>query len=200
MKECNLCKEAYGFNFGLEGNASVKTKIMFVLHRSDNETTEFFGGYLAALRQRNTGIILERMLQYCNLDFNDIYLTNLFKCLLPKDRTPSIQEYQNCFEVFKKQITEFNPVSMVAFGPTVYEYLFPKNFKEQKLSEVEKKILYCDEIPELVIPTLILPHPSYIWKFHPGFNTRMWKKLCSEKQEPYFKALKEFLERFDLFS
>lgn len=98
---CQLCSGAYGFNPGLLGKNASQTGIMFILHRPDERAVSTLGeeSYETALRDARTGKTLSGMLGYCGLTWNDIFLTNLFKCVLLNDRQPSKEEYERCLEL-----------------------------------------------------------------------------------------------------
>ena len=115
----NCCNEAYAFNAGYKGQYADSTKLLFVLERSDHralQPTLFNDDYVTALSKTQTGKILGNMLKYCDLTFDDIYLTNAFKCLLKDDVPPSVAQYRNCFSQFQKQYNEFQPKKIVLFG------------------------------------------------------------------------------------
>lgn len=177
--ECKLCEGASHYNYGLRGRNADKTGLMVALHRADGRIHEYFEGYWGALINSATGIILDKMLKQAGLDFSDVYLTNFFKCILPRDRHPRKQEYRNCLIVFNEQVLEFNPIRIVIFGNEVYRHMFPEQAKEVRISDVDGELDYGG------IPALVSIHPSQIWKKrNPGL------------QEPYIKRVSEFLAKY----
>jgi uracil-DNA glycosylase family 4 len=179
MEKCNLCSEASDFNYCLRGKNSDKTGLMIVLHRADRRINEYLEGYWGALTNSATGIILDKMLIMAGLEFQDVYMTNFFKCLLPKDRSPSWIEYDNCKKILDGQIQEFSPNCMVIFGNSTYKHLFPKESKKARITDQDKVLEYNG------IPALISLHPSQIWK-----------KLNPGLQKEYINRVSEFLTKY----
>ena len=182
---CNLCgDDAIKFQPGIKGGNSNKTKFMFVLHKPDtrinNSVLGFANSYDVALSESKTGIEIGRMLRYLNLDIRDIYLTNLFKCVLKQDRSPKKKEYLRCLDNFDKEIANFNPEKLVLFGDKTFQMLFPGLAKNNlHKSFWTQSRFYSDNN----IPSFFLPHPSKMVYFSE-------ERRISEFYEP----LKEFLE------
>lgn len=180
---CKLCgDEAIKFQPGIKGGNSDKTKFMFVLHKPDTRIMQpvlgFADRYDTTLGEVKTGKELGRMLRYLNLDMRDIYLTNLFKCVLNSDRDPGKRMLLKCLGNLDKEITEFNPRKIVLFGTQVYNTLFPGLSKLNNHKEMwTKKRIYKET------PVFFLPHPSKAVYFSQ-------ERRISEFYEP----LKEFLE------
>jgi uracil-DNA glycosylase family 4 len=179
MKTCSLCSEASNFNYCLKGERADAIKFLFVLHRADRRIHEYFEGYWGALKNSATGIILDDILKEAELDFDDILLTNFFKCLLPEDRRPSKQEYFNCLTLFQQQVQEFNPRAIVIFGNRPYQCTFPKRSKLIKITELKEELNYEER------PCLVSMHPSQIWK-----------KLSPELKGPYIRRVANFLKKY----
>ena len=178
MKQCTLCEKAFNFNPGLKGKNADITKLLFVLHRSDTRTFEYFENYWGAFVNSATGVILDRMLKKADLDLPDIYITNLFKCLLPKNSRPSSEQYQNCLKIFEQQVRTFEPRAMVVFGNMSYKYIFQGKYSKHKITDVSGQVLSYNGIP-----CLVSIHPSQIWK-----------KINPELQEPYIRKIAKFLK------
>ena len=157
---CTLCwDDVVRFQKSRKGWSSDKTKFMFVLHKPDTRVNQnvlaFSDRYDVALSETKTGKELVRMLKYNELSIDDIYLTNLFKCVLKGDRNPKVGEYKNCMGNFRKELQNFNPEKMVLFGSTTFKVLFPG------LAEIKKhEELWGQKRFYMGIPTLMLPHPS----------------------------------------
>jgi len=179
MRNCRLCKEAFNLNHGLKGDKADKTKLMLVLHRADNRIHEYLEGYWGALMNSATGITLDKMLKRADLDFQDVYLTNFFKCLLPRDRHPTKEEYLNCSGILESQVRGFLPSGIVLFGNEAYRHVFPESARKTRINQADSELDYRG------VPTLVSMHPSQVWK-----------KLNPELQEPYIRRVSEFLKRY----
>jgi len=145
MEPCGLCDRALQQGPPFKGSRADLTKFMFVLHKPDSRIEgSLFGdevSYDMALGGCATGKELTLLLDYCDADIEDIYLTNFFKCTLPKDADPRVGEYANCITQLEKQIFEFNPKRIVFFSKAIKKY-----------------------IPEIENPHLMMAHPSSIQK------------------------------------
>ena len=89
----------------------------------------------------------------------DVYVTNLVKCN-PKDengnnRTPSVEEIENCAPYFQKELNEINPEIIVIFGKVVTEYILKQ--KISKFNGYHNKQILREE--RIFIPFI---HPSYV--------------------------------------
>ena len=147
--KCDKCEDIISCSFGLIGNNIEQIPLLFILHFPDrrvNQSTllknEGISNYELALKRTTTGKILSEILTYCNLNFENTIVTNLFKGILKKDRNPHKEEYINCIPNLMKQIKELKPHKIIAFGSPVKNHL-------SKL--------------ELKIPIYYSQHPSYIW-------------------------------------
>jgi len=177
-RTCTLCKDAHNPNFGVVGKNYESSRIMFILHHSDSrvlssqlslsfdhEVSNVDINYSNALHQSDTGRVINWLLKSCrdlrrktefnhNLTWDDIYVTNFFKCLLPEDREPKKEEYNSCANVMRSQIISASPRKIVAFGNKTLENMFPKLSLENTLSL--NITLYEN------IPVLLSPHPRRI--------------------------------------
>jgi len=176
--DCDLCEEAFSYHPGVKGENADLTKILFVLHRSDSREPQprSSATYREALLKSQTGKVLTEMLEFCDLTIEDIYLTNVFKCLLPKDREPRAKEYKSCIKVLEEQVTDFDPKKILVFGRKSYEHMFPEIAKQNSYKKMVMKALDFNGVPSLVSY-----HPSWMWSFKP------------KKRKGHYKKIKKFL-------
>jgi len=158
---CMDCPEASGFYDEPKGKNADQTKILFVLHRPDRRVVPAlpgFNGHETALLKTATGRVLGSVLRGAGLTFNDVYITNLYKCMLPNDREPVDYEYHRCIRVFEKQIADFQPRCMVLFGGKALELLC-----NSQINHHEGELFsYCPPSYERVL-ALAMHHPSAPW-------------------------------------
>jgi uracil-DNA glycosylase family 4 len=175
----NPCKDAFSYSQGIKGVNADLAGILFVLNRADSRLLQqslFNNAHLEAIIKTPTGKALDEILRYCNLSFDDVYITNLFKCLLPGDRSPRRNEYRNCTRLLEQQVDDFKPRRIVAFGNMAYAFMFPGLAAEYRFeTRVGQAFAFHD------IPTLISHHPSKLVYF-PSENKR-WS----------YEKIKEFL-------
>lgn len=165
---CNVCKGALNFHRGLKGSKSDETRIMFIAHKPDKRVNRWvlphFDAYAVTLGETKTGKNMGSLLNYCDLSWDNIYWTNIFKCVLD-DRDPTKKEYLNCFDFhLKNQIKEFNPKSLVVFGAQVYEIMFPEDAEVLNHSARIGGILYYEGIQTLIYPHTQKIRPPYCKK------------------------------------
>jgi len=176
----NVCKGAHSYHEGIKGDNADITKLLFVLNKPDKRVlvpTLYDIDYEIALSKSRTGKVLIDILKFCNLTINDVYITNLFKCVLPGDRVPRKKEYEKCVCVLEQQIKDFKPKKIIMFGRRAYEFMFPEHAKKNKLEDMVGQILCYDNIPSLI-------------SYHPGMLEQIFKK--KQKREHYEK-IKDFL-------
>ncbi|MGV8171708.1 MAG: uracil-DNA glycosylase family protein [Candidatus Woesearchaeota archaeon] len=193
INRCSL--ETFNYNPGIIGKNYDKHRIMFVLHRSDDRANPENGNkldaqlsidlglgevtnnmiYSKALKESDTGRILGWLLRDSGLTYEDVYITNLFKCLLPDDRNPKYTEYVSCTNLLKNQIISAAPKKIVVFGGQSLKYMFPETDRTNLGSIVSEKKSYEG------IPSLIMYHPRRI------------HDLKKDKQIQYLKTIREFI-------
>lgn len=172
------CEGAFYYHAGLKGKNADETKILFVTNKPDSRILKpsLFDDYEIALSKSQTGQIIIDILNDCNLKLSDVFLTNMFKCLLPKDREPTRKEYESCVSLLERQVEGFKPDKMVAFGYRAYEFMFPKLAAQYTFGT-----MIGHELDYRGVPSLLTYHPGMMWK-HP-----------KEKRKEYYKKIKEFL-------
>jgi len=180
-KECSLCKDAFNFHIGLKGKNSDRTKLLFIANKPDSRILEKvlpnFDSYEMALLSTKTGKMTYQMLRYCGLRFDDIYWTNVFKCVLPDDRNPRKKEYENCFNNhLKKQIVDFKPKKIIAPGEMPYRLMFPDKGNHTS------SLIYTFDYKG--IPVFIMPHPGKI-----GYYSEI------RREEEFYEALESFIKQ-----
>lgn len=185
MENCNLCKRTLGFHEGIKGINYEKTKLMFVANKPDERILELvlpiFDSYDIALSNTKTGKNMKSLLDYCNLCWDDIFWTNLFKCVLEKNKIPSKAEYKNCLENHLNiQIESLKPNLIVALGAQVYKALFPELAKRFKHEEMIGRTYFYKNVE-----TLIYSHPQ---KIKPPYCNK-------KKQRELFRLMKNEIKK-----
>jgi len=161
----NSCSDrVFCYNSGIKGKYYDDKRIMFVLHRSDSraikkdlgieglfrvEDMQLENSYDEALRRSDTGRFLRWLTGYCGMTLDDVYITNMFKCLIPDDREPRYSEYGSCAELLRRQILDVKPEKILVFGMKPYEYMFPEIYKTQNFNRL--KFERYENIPALII-------------------------------------------------
>jgi uracil-DNA glycosylase family 4 len=100
---------------------------MFISHRGDERVIQpclFNNPHLQALGETDSGRALAFLLDYCKLTMDDVYLTNVLKCLLPQDIEPEEQAYRACISHLEREIQQLNPRAIVIFGREAFDSIF----------------------------------------------------------------------------
>lgn len=157
---CSL--EAYEYTPSIIEKNANKTRLMFIANRADDRILEptLFGplGHKPALHESESGKALNHILRKNNLNFDDIYFTNVFKCLLPNNREPTKQEYNVCAHHLEEQVKQINPKAIVCCGRKAYESIFHEMAEIQDFNEAINHTFLAYSL----IPTLITYHLSRI--------------------------------------
>ncbi len=179
-KHCNRCDRALKEMPSLKGANFENTGIMFVLHKPDNRIDQLFlekrdTPYEVALWTSRTGEQIEFILRHCKLTTEDVYITNLFKCVLDGNAKPRAAEYRNCLRNLEIQVEVLSPKKIVLFGNPVYRTMFSGNGTFRDF--VGERLEYIG------VPALVMNHPSRIWAF-----------LDKRKAEREYERVRKFLE------
>ena len=161
IKSCTNCRLHKSRKKTITGEGNLNAKIMIVAQApgkvEDREGRMFIGP---------SGKIFNRLLQNAEIQWQDIYVTNLIKCYLPKCRRPSKDEIEQCTAFLEKEIEFINPQVIVTLGFHATRYIFIKyNLKRPPKSEYKNlfgKQLYAKNriIFPVRHPTAILFNPE----------------------------------------
>ena len=103
-----------------------------------------------------------------------VYFSDIIKCLIGK---PSEEQYQACLKHLEKQVEEFEPRAIVAFGKETARTMLPY------LAEMEYEATWWSVSKYNEVPALISPHPLRI-------------KLLGEGKGYAFHNIERFLSCF----
>jgi len=121
IRRCNRCRLAKSRKNAVCGEGDLSAKIFFVAQapgeNEDREGRMFIGP---------SGMVLNEMLRRIEMDRKDIYMTNLIKCLLPKNRKPNSDEIETCGQFLVREIEAVRPRILVPLGYYATRYIFNK--------------------------------------------------------------------------
>ncbi len=121
IKSCTNCKLHKSRKNAITGEGNFHTKIIIIAQApgkiEDREGKMFIGP---------SGKIFDRLLQNAEIHRQDIYITNLIKCYLPKCRRPSKNEIEQCSFYLDKEIEFIDPQAIVTLGFHSTRYIFGK--------------------------------------------------------------------------
>ena len=121
IKSCTNCRLHKSRINAITGEGSLDAKIMIIAQApgeiEDREGKMFIGP---------SGKIFDRLLQKAKIQREDIYITNLIKCYLPKCRRPSKNEIEQCSAYLNTEIETIDPQIIVTLGFHATRYIFKK--------------------------------------------------------------------------
>lgn len=157
IKECKKCKLSESRINALPGEGNVNATIMLIAQapgkEEDREGKMFIGP---------TGRVLDELFKEIDLDRDEIYMTNLIKCMLPKYRKPKQDEIDICTHYLDKEIEIINPDTLVPFGYCATRHIFEKYSLPAPESIAEFKELYGRLFLTREKKILPLKHPTYL--------------------------------------
>ena len=108
-----------------------------------------------------SGKVLDKLLKTVHIDREEIYMTNLVKCMLPKYRKPKSEEIKICSRYLDREIEVIKPRILASLGyyASIYileKYYLPLPFKKE-FREVYGKVFDADN--KKIIP---LQHPAAV--------------------------------------
>jgi uracil-DNA glycosylase family 4 len=155
IRECEQCRLWETRINALPGEGNYNARVMLLAQapgeNEDREGRMFIGP---------SGKKFDEMLQEADVSRQEIYVTNLVKCMLPKYRKPKQDEIQACAQHLDEEIRLINPSVIATLGYHSTKYILhkyqiqPLNAK-QKVSDFYGNLLLADN--RKILP---LRHPA----------------------------------------
>lgn len=121
IKICRKCRLSETRIHVLCGEGNQQATLMLIAQapgeREDREGKMFIGP---------SGKVLDELLTAADINRENVYLTNLLKCMLPKYRKPKQDEIEVCSKYLDKEIEIIKPRILVPLGYYATKYLFVK--------------------------------------------------------------------------
>ena len=176
IKTCNHCRLSSGRIHTICGEGNPNARIFFIAQApgevEDREEMMFVGP---------TGKVMDELFLEIHINRNEIYMTNLLKCRLPKNRKPKQNEIDVCGQYLVKEIAIIKPEFLITLGYHATKYIFNRYCSEISLpSDSAGKLFFCKGIK--IYP---LQHPSSIL-YNPSFMQIMkhsFKKISAFKKD-----------------
>lgn len=119
MKNCRLCGLWESRTHVLKGEGDPRARIMLIAQApgevEDRENRMFVGP---------SGKVLDMILAGAGISRRRIYMTNLLKCMLPKNRRPKLREIEACSVYLKQEIERVCPLVIAPLGYYPTKYMF----------------------------------------------------------------------------
>lgn len=176
IRVCEKCSLSATRKHALPGEGNINATIFFVALspgvKEDSENQMFIGP---------SGKVLNRLLQSAGIKRESVYMTNLVKCLLPKNRKPNWKEIDACSTYLDEEIQIIQPEIIVPLGyyatrSILKKYHFDSPNAKMTFKNWNGQLLRAGEIKifPLTHPSALLYNPS----FEPGTSDK-YKKLKS---------------------
>ena len=179
IRVCTRCGLSVTRKNALTGEGNIDARIMFVAlspgGKEDLQNRMFIGP---------SGQVFNKLLHAAGINRELVFMTNLVKCMLPKNRKPKIDEIQACSYFLHEEIAIIQPEVIAPLGSYATNAILKKyNVDPQSagmsFTNINGKLLPLDEIR--IFP---LPHPAALL-YNPSFEPDTIKK---------YKKLKDFLQ------
>ncbi|MBN2543583.1 uracil-DNA glycosylase [bacterium] len=137
IKNCNRCSLYETRTNALPGEGNHKARIMLVA-QAPGETEDVEGRMFIG----PSGKILDELLYGVGIDRNEIYMTNLIKCMLPKYRNPKEDEIKTCSRYLDREIELIDPEVIAPMGFYASKYICDKYKIPTPGDKTEMKTMY----------------------------------------------------------
>jgi DNA polymerase len=166
IRACEKCILSATRKHALTGEGNIGASIFFVAlspgAKEDIGNRMFIGP---------SGQVFNRLLQKAGIERQSVYMTNLVKCLLPKNRKPTWNEIELCSSFLDDEILIIQPQIIVPLGfyatrSILTKYHVDSSREEMSFKNINGKLLVLDGIKifPLTHPSALLYNPS----FEPG--------------------------------
>lgn len=150
IANCNLCELHLSRNKTVPGEGPLDARIMIVGEgpgeQNDKTGRPFVG---------KGGAILDKYIVSAGLKREDIFLTNIIKCRMPHNATPSANIVSRCMEYLSEQIDIIQPKVIIALGLSAAKLLLKDN--KLRLADLHDKTFN-----QGAYDIVCTYHPSYV--------------------------------------
>ena len=180
IRACERCRLSVTRKHALIGEGDLNARIMFIAlspgAKEDIQNRMFVGP---------SGKVFNKLLYAAEIDRKSVFMTNLIKCILPKNRRPKIDEIESCSNFLNEEITIIQPEIIVPLGYYATRTILTKYHinpfaEEMTFKNINGQLLILNEMK--VFP---LTHPSALL-YNPSFETETINK---------YKELKNFIKK-----
>lgn len=156
VKRCTRCRLSETRIHALCGEGNRYAKLMLIAQApgetEDRAGTMFIGP---------SGKVLDELLEMAHIDRNNIYMTNLVKCMLPKYRRPKSDEIESCSQYLDREIDLISPKILAPLGYFATRYICEKYGiplpSKPEFRKLYGRVVYVDN--KQILP---LQHPAAV--------------------------------------
>jgi len=121
IQVCKKCRLAETRKHPIKGEGNTRSRLFLIAQAPGNVEDEKGKMFLGP-----SGIVLDKLLYQAKISREDLYMTNLIKCHLPKNRKPKKQEIQACHDYLDQEITIIKPDILIPLGHYATRYMLRK--------------------------------------------------------------------------
>ena len=163
IRACERCSLSVTRKHALTGEGNIDARIMFVALspgvNEDSQNRMFVGP---------SGQVFNKLLHAAGIDRELVFMTNLVKCMLPKNRKPKMDEIESCSQFLEEEISIIHPEVIVPLGyyatrTVLIKYRADPLAAGKSFTEINGKLLLLDDkkIFPLSHPAALLYNPSF---------------------------------------
>lgn len=170
IRNCERCRLSATRRHALIGEGNVNASLMLIAlspgEKEDSGNQMFIGP---------SGQILDKLFHAIEINKKIVYMTNLIKCMLPKNRKPKMDEIEACAQFLDEEISIIQPEFIVPLGYFATRAILTKYHADlpasrEAFTKIYGKLLYSDD--QKIFP---LPHPASLL-YNPSFETETIEK------------------------
>jgi uracil-DNA glycosylase family 4 len=156
IKTCKKCRLTKTRKNVLCGEGNLYAELMLIAQapgeKEDKEDKMFIGP---------SGKVLDGLLRSIRIDRKEIFMTNLIKCMLPKNRKPKSDEIATCSQYLDREIELIHPEILAPLGYYATRYILEKygipSSPKREFRRIYGNVLEVDG--KTIIP---LQHPAAV--------------------------------------
>ena len=154
IEACENCDLSESRENAVPGEGNLNARLFLIAQapgtNEDREGRMFIGP---------SGNVLNQLLEASSIQREDLYMTNLVKCMLPHHRKPRDEEIQACSRYLDEEIDIIHPQVLVPLGWYSTRYLFQKYDipVPKKISDAFARLRWVQRADIKVFP---LSHPA----------------------------------------
>ena len=163
IRACRRCSLSATRKHALTGEGNISATLLFVAlspgAKEDAENRMFIGP---------SGLVFNKLLLSAGIDRSSVFMTNLVKCILPKNRKPSMNEIESCSPFLEDEIAIIRPQIIVPLGyfatcSILMKYHADPSTSEMSFRNINGQLLTLEgvKIFPLTHPSALLYNPSY---------------------------------------
>jgi len=170
IRSCKKCGLYATRKHALVGEGNINAIIMFVAlspgAKEDIKNRMFVGP---------SGKVFNKLLYEVGIDRNMVFMTNLLRCILPKNRKPKTNEIESCSQFLNDEISIIQPEVIVPLGYYATRSILLKYHADSSTKELSFKNINGQILDFNGLKVFPITHPSALL-YNPSFEEETIKK------------------------